>query len=178
MTKHDTSTSPGAMPDEMAACAAQGELADEHAHLPRFVGTWNATVSLWFGPDAAEPHVSTGVMVNDLDLGGRYLTQTYTDDQGQFHGRGVLGYNTLDRRWEGFWIDDMSTFFQLERGTFDAASDTWTMIGEMTDPGSKQPMTKKTLVRMVSENEHIMETHFSSGGSPFFKGMEIVYTRA
>jgi len=178
MTETNPSAPANAMPDATAPCAARGGLADEHAHLPRFVGTWNASVSLWFGPDATGAHTSRGVMVNDLELGGRYLTQTYTDKEGHFHGRGIFGYNTLDQRWEGFWIDDMTTFFQVEHGAYDHETDSWNMKGEMTEPGTKEPMTKRTVIRMLGDDEYIAETYFTTAGAPEFKGMEIRYTRA
>lgn len=166
------------IPEEMAACMAAAELKEEHTRLAAFVGDWKAQIKVWFGGPESEPHESTGVMTNELDLGGRFLKQTYNDDAGQFHGRGYWGYNTVDSVWEGFWIDDMATFFQFERGSYDAEHDRWEMTGSMTDPGSGAPMTKRSVITRVSDDEHTMEVFFAPQGAPESKGMEMRYTRA
>lgn len=43
---------------------------DEHHQL---VGTFKAVVKIWMGP--GEPMVSTGVITNTMELGGRFLQQ-------------------------------------------------------------------------------------------------------
>ncbi len=73
--------------------AAVGAITPEHETLAAFAGTFRAEVSMWMGPE--EPMVSTGTMVNELDLGGRFLEQTYTGDPNDgpfpaFEGRGYF----------------------------------------------------------------------------------------
>jgi hypothetical protein len=167
------------LPDELAACSAVGKLADQHKLLEQFVGEWDSEVKIWMGP--GDPFVSQGVMRNTLDLGGRFLQQHYANNDGSFNGRGYWGYNTLDERWEGFWIDDMATFFQLERGRYDASSKSWEMAGEMTDPGSGQPMKKRTVITISDADHHTMETYFTQTTGEHagheHKCMEIRYAR-
>ena len=102
-------------PIDFAALAAPTE---EHTQLEAFVGKFAAEVKIWMGP--GEPMVTTGVMTNSMDLGGRFLWQTYQGDAVEgpfpsFAGRGYWGYNKTDKRWEGFWIDTGSTVMQVER---------------------------------------------------------------
>ena len=61
-----------------AGCSEMGALAEAHKNFEVFVGTFKAEVKMWMGP--GEPMVSTGVMVNTLDLGGRFLRQEYKGD--------------------------------------------------------------------------------------------------
>jgi hypothetical protein len=59
------------MSEDFAAMAAPSE---EHERLKPFVGAFKAEVKMWMGP--GDPAISTGVMVNELDLGGRFLRET------------------------------------------------------------------------------------------------------
>lgn len=163
--------------DDFAALAAPRE---EHDHLKPFVGTFRAEVRMWMGP--GEPMVLTGTMVNEEDLGGRFLRQTYEGDASEgpfpnFAGRGYWGYNTVDGRWEGFWIDTASTVMQIERGEHDAEAGVWTMRGEMTNPQTGQPVSKRSVITLIDDDHHRMEMYFESPGGEA-KGMEIRYERA
>lgn len=158
-------------------CMEAGQRSAEHDSLARLAGTWRANVRIWFQP-GVDPMVSQGTMVNTPILGGRFLQQEYRDDTGAFEGRGFMGYNTVDKRYEAFWIDSMATFFNLEQGRHDAANDTYVLEGSMTNPETRQPMKKRSLLKMVSPNEHTMEMFFAMGGAPDFRTMEIRYTKA
>ena len=76
-------------PIDFAALAAPTE---EHAKLEAFVGTFAAEVKIWMGP--GEPTVTTGVMTNSMDLGGRFLRQSYQGDtvEGPFPSFAGRGY--------------------------------------------------------------------------------------
>lgn len=159
------------------ACAKMGQTGPEHESIARFAGTWRAQVKLWMDPNA-DPQVSTGTMTNTMVLGERFLQHDYQDDAGMFAGKGFWGYNTTDGRYEGLWIDTMCTFFQLERGQHDAATDTYNMEGSMTDPMSGQPLQKRSVIKRVSNDEHTMTMYFKRPQGPETKAMEIHYKRA
>ena len=161
-----------------AALAAVGEA---HQRLQPFAGTFKAQVKLWMGP--GEPHVSTGVMVNEFDLGGRFLRQTYTGDPGEgpfpdFQGRGYWGFNNLNGQYEGFWIDTASTVMQFEAGEVDEAGKVWTMLGEMDNPGGGGKLRKKSVITLEDDDHHILEMYFEGPDGSESKGMEIRYERA
>ena len=159
------------------ACASTAELAPEHQAIARCAGTWRAEVKLWMSP-GGEPNVSQGTMVNTMVLGGRFLEHDYKDDSGMFEGKGFWGYNTVDKRFEGLWIDSMATFFQIEHGQLDHGGNSWTMTGSMTNPGTGQPMKKRSVVKILGPDEHVMEMYFQMGPNAEAKAMEIHYTRA
>ncbi|GIK15041.1 MAG: hypothetical protein BroJett003_00050 [Planctomycetota bacterium] len=163
-------------PMPVDACGMKGPGA-EHKTLERFAGTFRAEVRLWFQP-GAPPNVSTGTMKNTMVLGGRFLQQEYRDDAGAFEGRGFWGYNDVDRRYEGFWIDVMANFFQIEHGQLDAGGSVYTMIGTMTDPQTGGTMRKRSVIRYTNPDEHSVEMFFQHGGRPESKAMEIRYRRA
>jgi len=161
-------------------CAQMGATVDAHKKLEPFAGTFKAKVKLWMG--SVEPHVSTGVMTNTLDLGGRFLKQAYKGDPTEgpfpnFEGRGFWGYNTVDRRYEGFWIDTASTFMQTEHGQVDESGKVWTMRGRMTDPQSGGQMEKRSVITLKGNDRHSVEMYFTVPGGSEFKAMEIQYER-
>ena len=164
--------------DAMQEMAAPGP---EHDRLKPFLGTFKAEVKLWMGPD--DPMVSTGTMTNTLDLGGKFVKQDYTGDPSpeptpfpDFAGRGFWGYNKNTQKYEGFWIDTASTIMQTETGTVGDSGRVWTMTGEVCGPDGNTT-TKRSVITLIDEDHHSMETFFSQGGQEF-KGMEIQYTRA
>ena len=161
------------------SCEAMGATTGEHAMLKPFVGTFAAEVTMYMGP---EPIVSTGTMTNSLDLGGRFLHQSYQGDPSDgpfppFQGRGHWGYNTGAKRWEGFWIDTATTAMQREHGDVDESGTVWTMASPPTvHPGTGQEMTKTSIIRLHDEDHHTLEMHFKTPDGEF-KGMEIKYSR-
>ena len=165
---------------QQQACSEMGTLAEQHKRFDAFVGTFKAEVKLWMGP--GEPHVSTGVMTNSMDLGGRFLRQIYKGDQSDgpfpnFEGRGYWGYNTVTNEYEGFWIDSASTFMQNETGQVDASGKVWTMTGQMTDPQTGQPMQKRSITTLEDRDHHCIEMFFKGPDGNEFKAMEISYSR-
>lgn len=163
---------------DFAAMAATG---DEHKKLEPFVGTFKSKVSMWMGP--GDPQISTGTMVSEWDLGGRFLKQTYSGDPNEgpfpsFEGRGYMGYNTSSKQYEGMWIDNASTIIQMETGHVDESGKVWTMVGEMPHPMAPgQTMAKRSVITVVDEDHHRMEMYFDSGDGEA-KSMEIEYHRA
>lgn len=152
----------------------------EHEKLKPFEGTFRAEVRMWMGP--GEPMVSTGRMVNELDLGGRFLRQTYKGDPSDgpfpdFEGRGYWGYNNITKKFEGFWIDTASTMMQTEVGDLDESGKVWTMVGEMPNPQTGDNMTKRSVITVEDDDHHTMEMFFDTGDGEV-KSMEIQYQRA
>ncbi len=163
------------------ACAAMGATTEAHTLFTPFVGTFKAEVTMWMGP--GDPMVSTGTMTNTLELGGRFIHHVYQGDANDgpfpdFQGRGYWGYNTIDKRYEGLWIDTAGTHFGLEYGQVDEAGKVWTMLGSMTNPQTGAPMQKKSIVTLHNDNSHEMEMFFEGDAGEWNKIMAIKYSRA
>lgn len=161
-------------------CGAMGACVQAHKALEPFVGKFRSEVRLWMGP--GDPQVSTGMMTNKMDLDGRYLQQVYKGDEGagpfpNFEGRGYWGYNTLAKKYEGFWIDTVSPMMQTETGDVDESGKVWTMTGEIPDPQSGGKMTKKSVITLQDDDHHTLAMFFVAPDGNEFKGMEIRYER-
>ena len=155
--------------------------AEHHEKLKPFEGTFKAEVKLWMGP--GDPMVSTGTMVNSWQLGGRYLHQDYAGDAVEgpypsFCGKGYWGFNTTANHYEGFWIDNASTMMQMETGSVDDSGRVWTMNSTFTHPQTGQDMGKKTIITLVDNDHHTMESFFSTPDGNEMKTMEIRYQRS
>ena len=161
-------------------CAQMAATVEAHEKLKPFVGTFKSTVKMWMG--TGDHNVSTGVMENRMELGGRYLHQSYKGDEAagpfpNFEGRGYWGFNTVTGKYEGFWIDTASTCMQTETGDVDATGKVWTMTGKTSNPQTCQTMKKKSVITLHDDNTHMMEMYFQGPDGNESKGMEIKYTR-
>ena len=160
-----------------AACSEMGALAEAHKNFEALVGTFKAEVKMWMDP-TADPSVSQGTMINTMVVGGHFLQQDYKDDTGMFEGKGFWGYNSTDNCFEGFWIDTMANFFQIEKGQHDASADTYNMNGSMTCPTSGQAYQKRSVIKYVDANTNSIEMYFTGPDGNEAKMMEINYKRA
>ena len=110
------------------------------------------------------------------------MKQVYTGDPNdgpfpEFEGRGYWGYNTVSKRYEGFWIDNGSTLMQNESGDVDERGRVWTMKGQMPNPQSRGTMTKRSVITLEDEDHYSVEMFLDSGEGEA-KVMEIKYTRS
>ncbi len=161
-------------------CAGMGALCEHHDSFKPFVGTFRAEVKMWMGP--GDPMVSTGTMTNTLALGGKFLAQDYVGDPspgpfGNFAGKGFWGYNTVDDRYEGVWIDTACTFMMTEQGQREPDGKAWTMLGSMTNPETGTPMRKKSVIRLRDADHHSMEMFFETPDGQWARSMHIEYVR-
>lgn len=170
------------MSETETPAADAGPRTAEHDKLNPFEGEFGTEVKLWMGQE--EPMISTGTMVNDWVLGGRYLRQTFKGDPievegefGAFEGAGYWGYDPSGGVYQGFWIDNASSTMQMETGTVDASGKVWTMTSELINPQNGEAMTKRTVITLIDDDHHRMESYFADGSGNEFKTMEINYVR-
>jgi len=167
--------------EQAGACPSVSEVCEAHERFEPFVGIFKAEVKLWMGP--GDPKVMTGTMKNSLDLGGRYLRHDYEGKGAEgpfahFAGRGFWGFNTVTRKYEGFWIDTASTFMMTETGDVDDSGKVWNMEGEIINPETMKPMRKRSVIKLQDHDHHSMEMYFTAPDGSEFKSMEVQYERA
>lgn len=160
-------------------CAEMSATTEQHRRFEPFAGTFKAEVKLWMGP--GDPVISTGVMTSTLVLGGRFLQQAFKGDPGggpfpDFEGLGFWGFNKATNKYEGFWIDTVSTQMQSEVGDVDDTGMVWMMVGEMTDPKGNA-MKKRSVITLEDNDHHKIEMFFSGPDGKESRAMEIRYER-
>lgn len=177
MSEQDPQPAPENPTQEQDPIPSPSATGAEHQLLGRFTGTWKAYMTFWPEP-GADPIVSQGTMKNGWTLGKRFLAQRFEASflDTPFKGMGFFGYNTVDQRYEGFWVDTMSTAMTQETGTFDERLQAFTMNGTVTNPMDGSEMRKKTIITFDSNVQHTMTMYFGVPGTDdWVKTMQIIY---
>lgn len=143
----------------------------EHEHLKALEGTWDAVVKVG-GQE------SRGVAVYKMELGGLWLTSTFTGDFGgmKFEGKGIDGYDATKKKYVSLWVDSMDTTPIVSEGDYDKATKSVTMTAKGKGMDG-QPATLK-MVTQHKDNDHmvfIMGTVDKDGKDQVM--MTIDYTR-
>ncbi len=164
----------------MAAWQKASTPGAQHKQLAEhFVGSWTTEQTLWMDADTP-PIVETGKAVFTPVFGGRQVRLDFTGSvMGQpFEGVGYNGYDNTSGKYTSSWSDNMSTGMMMTAGDYDAASKTYTYVGQMPDmmkPGSMIDI-RETL-RVVDADHMVMEMFEPHDGKEV-RTMQIDYTRA
>ena len=179
-----TAAQPAANSEQQAAMAALQKLGspgEAHKALQPFVGTWTYTAAWWTSPDA-EPQAMTGLAVNSLIFGGRFLKQEIRGDaEGMppFEGLGFTGYDTIRKEYASIWFDSMATGLMTGAGQFDAATQTLTTQSDVSCPITGEAHRKsREAWKLVDPTHTIYESYAHTPEGKEFKSLEIHYTRA
>ena len=152
-----------------------------HKLLDGFVGTWDATTSIWMeGPDKP-PAVSKGTTTFRWILGGRFLQEEATGEMmGQpYSGLGIIGYDNMNKKYTIVWVDNSSTATFTADGTADQGNKVFTFYGKMDEPiTGEHGKTVKYVMRLAGKDNHVFEIYDLSRPDPNSRMVEISYTRA
>jgi len=140
---------------------------------------------MWMAP-GAPPSKSTGTAVRKSVMEGRYLTGDYSGKfkmpgadgkmkEMNFQGMSMDGYDNVKKKFVSGWVDNMGTGIMISEGTYDAATKTFTYLGEYEGmPGMKSKVRE---VIKMTDKEHMTMEYYEDRGQGETKSMEIAYTR-
>jgi hypothetical protein len=162
-----------AMQEAWQKFATPGEA---HNKLQDMVGTWDAEVTMWMGP---QPEKSKGVSEHRLVLGGRFIEQRFKSEMmGQpFEGLGYMGYDNFKKKYVNTWMDNMSTAVMVSEGTFDASGKVMTSTATMDDFMTGKKANVRMVSTTVSPDEELFEMFGPDPTGKEVKQMEIRYRR-
>lgn len=151
-----------------------------HQVLESMAGEWISETKIWMaGPDAP-PAVSKGASTMTMVLGGRFLQHDMTGEMMGLPmvGIGLMGYDNVEKKYVGSWVDNTSTAITMLEGNANADNTVITYTGTMDDAATGE-MNKpvKYITRILGKNKHMFEMHDMSTGGKGTKVMEIVYER-
>jgi hypothetical protein len=152
----------------------------QHKMLEECAGTWVAEIKMWMKGPSGEPMVLKGTSENKMVLGGRYLQQDVTSEMmGQpFVGTGFTGYDNFNKKYVGFWIDNMGTGMSTMDGVLDKGGKSVTMWGKMDDPMTGEKGKKvKYVTRFIDKDTQVFETYDVSAYGDKKPTMLITYKR-
>jgi hypothetical protein len=166
-------------PEQMdAAWKKVSTTTKEHAVLKQLAGTWKGESS-WIMAPGQKAEVSKSTSVNTLLYGGKFLKQEYRGKMmdKKFSGSGIIGYDTVKEKFNSTWIDSMSTAIMIGKGTYDAGQHTITFNSKVNCPFSKHGMYMRSVVRIVSPNEHTFEMYAPGVDGEEFLTLQIKYKK-
>ena len=178
-----TSAKPAMDPQMQAAMEKMQQLggpSEGHKALGSLTGNWTYTAQWWMSPEAP-PQSMTGVAINTLIFGGRFLKQEVRgqgEGQPPFEGMGFTGYDNIRKEYQSVWFDSMMTGMMVGAGQFDAATRTLTDQGDFSCPvtGESQRWFR-TAWTVVDPNHTMYESYSRTPEGREFKSLEIHYTR-
>jgi hypothetical protein len=151
---------------------------DAHKLLHKDVGTWDATMKIWMQEDG-EPLESKGSETNELLPGGMWLISRYNGDFAgmPFTGVGTVGYDPVEKKYIGTWVDTISPHLTILKGDYDPETKTMTTTAEGRDFESGEVMQSRHVSRYLDDNTRTFEMHAKDRGGKERKIMEIAYKR-
>ncbi|MCI0365795.1 MAG: DUF1579 domain-containing protein [Phycisphaerales bacterium] len=163
---------------EEIAWMESAKVGPNHKKLEPLVGTFKAETKFWMGGPESEPMISTGVSVNKWVLDGRFVQSEFTGsfENEPFIGIGYTGYDNIQKKYIGSWIDTMMTGMLTHTGTADATGKVLTMTGSFQKP-TGETIKDRNVTRIIDNNKHIFELHHTEPGKEEVKVGEITYTR-
>ena len=166
------------MEEMMKKAEVAGKPGAAHKALEPLVGEWNAEVKSWMTP-GEPPTVSKGTAKSQWVMDGRYVQEEFNGDfMGKpFRGMSLMGYDNRKKKYNTFWIDNMSTIHFTTEGEAAEDGKVITLEGRYDCPmtGEKDRRTKQVF-RILGPDKHVFEMHEAVKGE-MSKTMEITYTR-
>lgn len=181
-TKAKATTKPTPKAMSEAAMMAQWQAAMSpsagHARLMPMVGTWRTTTTFTMAP-GAPPQVHGGTSVHRLVLGGRYLEQIYKGmAMGMpFEGIGYTGYDNVQKRYVGTWMDTFGTGLMTSLGVGNPTDERIDCVAEAIEP-SGQKRVFETIVRIQNHGRHSYEMWTKGPTGKKHRTMIVEYERA
>lgn len=150
-----------------------------HKMMASWNGTWTATMNMWEKP-GAQPMVSTAKAVNKTIFNGLYQVQNVSGNvMGMpFEGMATTAYDNHKKMFISTWIDNMGSGIMKMEGTWDAASKSVTQTGKMVNPATGGEEDFKQVMKVIDDNNQVMEMYAKDENGNEFKTMEIKYTRS
>lgn len=167
--------------EQMEKVAKLMEPGADHEVMEPLIGHFEGSGKMWM-EEGGEAMEFSGKVDREWVLGGRFVHEKVTGDamgpeQPAFEGLGVMGYNTIERRYESAWIENMSTYISMMNGTYDAAKKTFTFTGELMNPMTLKRTRQRSVLDVSDPNREVMTGYTTDTDGKEFKCFEGVFER-
>jgi hypothetical protein len=167
---------------DMAAMMAKAQKytnpGEHHELLNRFLGEWDAGMTVFMGGKAMGP--TKGTSKFEWLMEDRWLKSDY---QGSMMGMpmrivSIMGYDNFKQSYVVTSVNSMDTIMIHQEGDMDPGGKALLMYGTLDEylTGEHDKMVK-SVFRFLSEDEFVMEVHDLPIGEKNTKVFEIRYTR-
>ena len=154
-------------------------ITEQHKWLKKGVGTWDATVKVWYAPNAA-PITSQGQETGELLPGGLWLISRFEGNIAgmPYAGAGIWGYDPVEEKYVGTTVDSMTPHIMTTKGDYDPDTKTMTTTAEGRDPATGKTTHFKMTTQYPDDDTRLFEMNIVDADGKLWKMMEIKYTRA
>lgn len=154
-----------------------GPMADD---LARRVGVWDVRADLQLQPGARK--VTIMATAHGKLIGGRWLvTELKGADQGRgmvpFEGLGVNGYDPVQKKYVGYWVDGSRGVTVPVEGVYDARSKTFRTISVEVSADGRRTVVHSETKPAGPDSEVTTFTATDAKGQPYTR-MILTYTRS
>lgn len=167
-------TDEGVTPTQEQIMEALGAVGPNHEWLAHAVGSWTVSGRYWMEP-GQDPLEMSGRAVFRTVKDGRYVRQDFTGEwMGKpYTGTGFSGYDNMNEQFVSIWIDNVSTWPTVSRGTRDG--NVVSLDGHMDTP--EGPVQTREVLTQQDDGTMLFEM-FMKMGDQEMKMMELTYKRA
>ena len=167
--------------EQMEKMAKMMEPGADHRVMEPLIGRFEGSGKMWM-EEGAEPMEFSGSVEREWILNGRFVHEKVTGEpmgpeQPAFEGLGVIGYNTVERRYETAWIENMATYISTMNGTYDATKKVFTFTGEMLNPMTLKRTKQRTMLDVSDPDREVMTGYATDTSGKEFKCFEGVFER-
>jgi len=151
---------------------------DMQKMLAKADGAWDTEISYWVDP-SQPAQKSMGTCTNKMVLNGLYQESVFKGNMMgmPFEGHGTVGYDNAKKIFVSSWIDNMGSGIMNLQGTWDNASNSLVLKGTTTEPTTGKDTEVREVLKIIDNNNHVMEMYGAGPDGKEMKMMEIKFTR-
>lgn len=137
---------------------------DIHTMLSKYTGSFNMEITMSLG-DGKELSVITVSSEHTMLLGGRFLEMKQKGNMMGMDYESIItvGFNNSNKQMAMTTITNMGTGTLSLIGTWDENSKSANLIGELTNPVSKNTINVKQVITFVDTNTILIESYDKEG---------------
>ena len=134
-------------------------------------GTWDATITQ-VDPKGGPPKVTHAVQTDRLRACGKWLITELTmvgaapGAAGSYEGFGILGFDPAANKMVGTWVDSLTDYVGVSKGTVSKNGKKLTLRVPTKDPASGATFMSKWVVKKVNANTRELKIYVPSPDGP------------
>lgn len=138
-----------------------------HTLFSQYIGSFNMEITMFMG-EGKEPPVITVKSENIMLLGGRFLEMKQKGDMMGMDYQSIitLGFNNTDKKFALTTITNMGTGTLSLFGVWNEKSKSANLLGELTNPVTKNPIKVRQVITFVDNNTILIESHDKEDDKP------------
>ena len=175
--------------DELPAMVRNGLPGPMHDRLNALLGKWQVEMAIYIAGGSPErPVISRDLTCRRewiAETGNRYLRDVTEGSVGgnRYYRMGLLGYSTMDKRYEWVTVDALNANMMIYRGRDGDSSEDISMTGEFTDQGvlgeryAGKSVGMRTVIHIESSERNVVELYVTPPQAHEFLATRAIYTR-